>query len=156
MQFLLTAVNAKYIHSNPAVYSLKAYAGSQLQPYIALAQYTINQKTEEILGDLYKRHPDVIGFSCYIWNIDVIQELLWEIPKVLPDTDIWLGGPEVSYDGEILIKKLPMIKGIMVGEGEETFKELLTYYTSKKRKETKGGSKKMRKTLNLNKYRDLF
>ena len=108
MQFLLTAVNAKYIHSNPAVYSLKAYAGSQLQPYIALAQYTINQKTEEILGDLYKRHPDVIGFSCYIWNIDVIQELLWEIPKVLPDTDIWLGGPEVSYDGEILIKKLPM------------------------------------------------
>lgn len=132
MQFLLTAVNAKYIHSNPAVYSLKAYAGSQLQPYIALAQYTINQKTEEILGDLYKRHPDVIGFSCYIWNIDVIQELLWEIPKVLPDTDIWLGGPEVSYDGEILIKKLPMIKGIMVGEGEETFKELLTYYTSKK------------------------
>lgn len=142
MQFLLTAVNAKYIHSNPAVYSLKAYAGSQLQPYIALAQYTINQKTEEILGDLYKRHPDVIGFSCYIWNIDVIQELLWEIPKVLPDTDIWLGGPEVSYDGEILIKKLPMIKGIMVGEGEETFKELLTYYTSKKRKETKGGSKK--------------
>lgn len=107
MQFLLTAVNAKYIHSNPAVYSLKAYAGSQLQPYIALAQYTINQKTEEILGDLYKRHPDVIGFSCYIWNIDVIQELLWEIPKVLPDTDIWLGGPEVSYDGEILIKSFP-------------------------------------------------
>lgn len=155
MQFLLTAVNAKYIHSNPAVYSLKAYAGSQLQPYIALAQYTINQKTEEILGDLYKRHPDVIGFSCYIWNIDMIQELLWEIPKVLPDTDIWLGGPEVSYDGEILIKKLPMIKGIMVGEGEETFKELLTYYTSKKRKETKGDSQKDEDDSELEKIQGL-
>lgn len=155
MQFLLTAVNAKYIHSNPAVYSLKAYAGSQLQTYIALAQYTINQKTEEILGDLYKRHPDVIGFSCYIWNIDMIQELLWEIPKVLPDTDIWLGGPEVSYDGEILIKKLPMIKGIMVGEGEETFKELLTYYTSKKRKETKGDSQKDEDDSELEKIQGL-
>lgn len=132
MQFLLTAVNAKYIHSNPAIYSLKAFAGSHLQSFIALAEYTINQKAEEILGNLYKRHPDVIGFSCYIWNIDRIQELLWEIPKVLPNTDIWLGGPEVSFDAEILIREFPMIKGIMVGEGEETFKELLTYYVEQK------------------------
>lgn len=131
MQFLLAAVNAKYIHSNPAVYSLKAFAGSYLQSFVSLAEYTINQKTEEILGDLYKRHPDVIGFSCYIWNFNMIQELLWEIPKVLPNTDIWLGGPEVSFDTQTLIGKLPMIKGIMAGEGEETFKELLAYYTAK-------------------------
>ncbi len=139
MQFLLAAVNAKYIHTNPAVYSLRAFAGSQLQPFISLAEYTINQKAEEILGDLYKKQPDVIGFSCYIWNIDVIQELLWELPKVLPETDIWLGGPEVSYDAEILIKRLPMIKGIMAGEGEETFKELLTYYVEKNKKAPSDG-----------------
>lgn len=132
MQFLLTAVNAKYIHSNPAIYSLKAYAGKELQPHIALAEYTINNKTEEILGDLYKRHPDVIGFSCYIWNFSMIQELLWEIPKVLPDTDIWLGGPEVSFDGEKILERFPMVKGIMAGEGEETFKELLDYYVAGK------------------------
>lgn len=132
MQFLLTAVNAKYIHSNPAIYSLKAYAGKALQSYIALAEYTINNKAEEILGDLYKRRPDVIGFSCYIWNISMIQELLWEIPKVLPDTDIWLGGPEVSFEGEKILERFPMVRGIMTGEGEETFKELLTCYVTDK------------------------
>ena len=122
MQFLLTAVNAKYIHSNPAVYSLRAYAGEELQPYIAVAEYTINQRMEEILGDLYKRHPDVIGFSCYIWNYPLIQELLRELPKVLPDTDLWLGGPEVSFESRKILEDFPMGKGIMAGEGEETFK----------------------------------
>ncbi len=92
MQFLLAAVNAKYIHSNPAIYSLRAYAGKELQQYIALAQYTINNRTEEILGDLYRRRPDVIGFSCYIWNWPLVQALLRELPKVLPGTEIWLGG----------------------------------------------------------------
>lgn len=128
MQFLLTAINAKYIHSNPAIYSLKAYVGEKLQPYVALAEYTINNRTEEILGDLYKRHPDVIGFSCYIWNFSMIQELIREIPKVLPGTDIWLGGPEVSYEEKKILEQFPMIRGIMVGEGEETFKDLLAYY----------------------------
>ena len=95
MQFLLTAVNAKYIHSNPAIYSLRAYAGEELQPFVSLGEYTINQRMEEILADLYQRHPDVIGFSCYVWNISLIKELLGELPKVLPDTELWLGGPEV-------------------------------------------------------------
>ena len=131
MQFLLTAVNAKYIHSNPAVYSLRAYAGKELQPYIELAEYTINQRMEEILGDLYRRHPRVIGFSCYIWNISLIKELLKELPKVLPGTDLWLGGPEVSFEAEKLLKEFPELKGIMAGEGEETFKELLTFYVNK-------------------------
>lgn len=134
MQFLLTAINAKYIHSNPAIYSLKAYAGKKLQPYIALAQYTINDRMEKILGDIYKKHPDVIGFSCYIWNFSIIQELMREIPKVLPGTDIWLGGPEVSFEAEEILCQYPMVRGIMVGEGEETFKDLLSYYVGDKGK----------------------
>lgn len=93
MKFLLVAVNAKYIHSNPAIYSLKAYAGEELGTHVEAAEYTINQQQEEILADIYKRRPDVIGFSCYIWNWNMIQEILAEIPKLLPHTDIWLGGP---------------------------------------------------------------
>ena len=131
MRFLLTAINAKYIHSNPAVYSLRAYAGEKLQPFIEVAEYTINHRMEEILGDLYRKRPEVIGFSCYIWNISLIKELLGELPKVLPDTELWLGGPEVSYDALGLLEEFPMLKGIMVGEGEETFKELLTYYVDR-------------------------
>lgn len=131
MQFLLTAINAKYIHTNPALYSLRAYAGKELAPFISLAEYTINHRLEEVLGDLYKRHPDVIGLSCYIWNFHFIQELLKEIPKVLPGTDIWLGGPEVSCEAEEILKEYPEVRGIMIGEGEATFKDLLSYYAGK-------------------------
>lgn len=128
MQFLLTAVNAKYIHTNPAIYSLRASAGEALWPYISLVEYTINNRQEEILGDLYRRKPDVIGFSCYIWNMELIEALLAELPKVLPHTDIWLGGPEASFGADSILKKYPQVCGIMVGEGEETFRELITYY----------------------------
>lgn len=135
MQFLLTAINAKYIHSNPAVYSLKAFAGKKLEPFITLAEYTINNRVEEILGDIYRKHPDVIGFSCYIWNFRLIQELLPELAKVLPETDIWLGGPEVSFEAEKVLSRFPMIKGIMVGEGEETFRDVISYYVGNGREE---------------------
>jgi len=128
IKFLLVAVNAKYIHSNPAVYSLRTYAGEELQENIELAEYTINQHMQEILADIYRRKPDVIGFSCYIWNWCIIRELLCEIPKLLPNTDIWLGGPEVSYDGEAVLREFPHVRGIMVGEGEETFRELVQWY----------------------------
>lgn len=131
MQFLLAAINAKYIHTNPALYSLRAYAGEELRPFISLAEYTINNRMEEILGDLYKRHPDVLGISCYIWNFDIVRELLTELPKVLPKTDIWLGGPEVSYDAGKVLEQFPGIKGIMLGEGEETFRDILSYYAAK-------------------------
>ena len=143
MQFLLAAVNAKYIHTNPAIYSLRAYAGKGLAPYIALAEYTINNREEEILGDLYKRHPDVIGFSCYIWNIATIRELVREVAKVLPGTDLWLGGPEVSYNAGKLLEELPMVKGIMAGEGEETFKELLSFYLEGRGQDTRGKYRKL-------------
>lgn len=128
MKFLLTAVNAKYIHSNPAIYSLRAYAGEELWEHIELAEYTINHYMQDILADIYARKPDVVGFSCYIWNWSLIQELIGELPKVLPDTDIWLGGPEVTYDADKILVKYPQITGIMVGEGEATFRELLQCY----------------------------
>lgn len=128
MKFLLVGINAKYIHSNPAIYSLKAYAGEEFAQNVELAEYTINNRKDEILADLFCRKPDVIGFSCYIWNFVLIQELLQEIPKLLPDTDIWLGGPEVSFDGLTLLNQYPGVTGIMYGEGEQTFKELLVYY----------------------------
>lgn len=128
MKFLLVAINAKYIHSNPAVYSLKAYAGKQYAPFIELAEYTINNSFHEILADIYNRKPDVIGFSCYIWNISLIKELLPEVHKLLPDTRIWLGGPEVSFECEKTLQEYPFVTGIMVGEGEETFLDLLKYY----------------------------
>ena len=97
MNIILTAVNAKYIHSNLAVYSLRAYAKPYLDE-IEIAEYTINQTTDFILMDLYKKQPDILCFSCYIWNIEYVTELIVEIKKLLPEVPIWLGGPEVSYD----------------------------------------------------------
>ncbi len=128
MKFLLAAFNAKYIHSNPAVYSLKAYAGEQYASHIEIGEYTINQSISRILADIYEKKPDAIGFSCYIWNITLIEELLGEIHKLLPDTALWLGGPEVSFQCHDILKRYPYIKGIMIGEGEETFLALLRYY----------------------------
>ena len=128
MKFLLTALNAKYIHSNPAIYSLRAYAGKEYEEHIAIAEYTINHRVENILADIYKSSTDLIGFSCYIWNFGMIREIITELRKILPSVPIWLGGPEVSYDAEKLIEECPAVTGIMVGEGEKTFLELLQYY----------------------------
>lgn len=128
MKFLLVAVNAKYIHSNPAVYSLQAYAGEKLRPYVEVAEYTINNRTEDILADIYLRKPDAVAFSCYIWNWSMIRRIFVELHKLLPQIPIWLGGPEVSFDAEEILERYPMLTGIMAGEGEETFRELLGYY----------------------------
>lgn len=154
MKILLTAVNAKYIHSNPAVYSLRAYAAEKKEcdrECIELAEYTINNKTEAILADLFLRKPEVIAFSCYIWNWNVIQELLMELPKVLPDTDLWLGGPEVSYDAEDILASYPQLKGIMIGEGEETFSELAGYYCRRQ----KGKAEAQQDTADLQELADI-
>lgn len=127
MRFLLTALNAKYIHSNPALYSLKSYVGS-LKDHVQIAEYTINNRIEYILEDIYSRKPDAIGFSCYIWNWNMIREILRELPKIMPGLPIWLGGPEVSFEGAEILREFPMVTGIMVGEGEETFREVLLHY----------------------------
>ena len=130
MKVLLTAINAKYIHSNLGVYCLKAYADEMLQhssdrPDIEICEYTINNQMEKILGDLYRRKPDVAAFSCYIWNIAYVRQITADLKKVLPDVKIWLGGPEVSYDARKILEEWPQADGVMIGEGEETFAELL-------------------------------
>lgn len=132
MKVLLAAINAKYIHSNLGIYSLKTYGEKMLKEWglaeeakVSLAEYTINHQMEQILQDIYKRKPDVIGFSCYIWNISYVKMILADIKKVLPDVKIWAGGPEVSYHGEVFLKEEPAVDFVMMGEGEITFAHFL-------------------------------
>ena len=127
MNILLAAINAKYIHSNLAVYSLRAYARKYIEE-TKIAEYTINQPVDEILMNIYTHRPDILCFSCYLWNISYVEQLIREIPKVLPDTKIWLGGPEVSYNAGEMLAEYPGLVGIICGEGEETFLELMDYY----------------------------
>lgn len=127
MKILLAAINAKYIHSNLAVYSLKAVTrkyGEQIE----VGEYTINQQLDEILRDIYRRQPDVVAFSCYIWNGRMVDELLLELPKVLPGVELWCGGPEVSYDARTFLEEHPQVAGVMRGEGEGIFSKLAAYY----------------------------
>lgn len=130
MKILLVACNAKYIHSNLAVYDLQAYA-SDYADHIVLKEYTINQQKDDIMRDIYLEHPDVVCVSCYIWNLSFIKELMADLIKILPGADFWAGGPEVSYDAEKFLTENSEFKGVMVGEGEETFKELAGYYVEK-------------------------
>lgn len=127
MKLLLVAINAKYIHSNPAVYSLKSYA-DQYRDNIKIVEYTINNSEEDIIKGIYKEQAEVIAFSCYIWNINIITRLIPEIKKVQPESIIWFGGPEVSYDSEVCLKNNSALDGIVIGEGEQTFYELTEYY----------------------------
>ena len=127
MKILLAACNAKYIHSNLAVYSLRAYA-KKYKEEIEIAEYTINQQMDDILMDLYKKNPDVLCFSCYIWNLNYVEELIREIAKIFPGLPIWVGGPEVSYDAQDVLQRLPEVTGVMFGEGEKTFLEVMDYY----------------------------
>ncbi len=131
MKFLLVAINAKYIHSNPAVYSLRAFAKQQCpKADIEIGEYTINHQMDHVLEDIYRRKPDFVGFSCYIWNISQVLEITRDLHKVLPRCEIWLGGPEVSYNAEEILMREPQIRGIMRGEGELTFTELVSAYMS--------------------------
>lgn len=131
MKYLLSAINAKYIHSNPGVYSLQKYAYHRFKkdgltaPHIKITEHTINNQPDDILEDLYRESPDFIGFSCYIWNIRYVNRLIPELKKLLPDTMIWVGGPEVSYRAEDYLKSMPMVDGIICGEGEEIFYRLI-------------------------------
>ena len=136
MKILLAACNAKYIHSNLAVYDLQAYA-SEYTDHIILKEYTINQQKDDIMRDIYLEHPDVVCVSCYIWNISFVKELMADLAKILPDADFWAGGPEVSYDAEKFLTENPEFKGVMVGEGEETFRELAGYYVEKNSQDLK-------------------
>lgn len=134
MKFLLAAINAKYIHSNPGVYSLRAFAQTKIPGAdIEIGEYTINHQMDLILQDIYRRKPDFIGFSCYIWNISYIMEIVRDVKKVLPEAEIWLGGPEVSYDAKKVLTREPDVSGIMRGEGELTFTELVRAYLQREK-----------------------
>ena len=131
LKILLAACNAKYIHSNLAVYNLKSCSG-EYSHNVVIKEYTINQIQDDILKDIYLEQPDVICFSCYIWNISFVKELVPDLKKILPHVDFWAGGPEVSYDAVEFLKKNPAFFGVMVGEGEKTFHELAGYYIERK------------------------
>ena len=127
MKILLIGINAKYIHSNPAIYSLRACAG-EYKSTVEIAEYTINQRPEDIRRDIYLRKPDVIALSCYIWNWATVSALLPDLAKLMPGVPIWLGGPEVSYRAEEVLAEFPQVTGIMSGEGEYTFHKLAECY----------------------------
>lgn len=144
MKILLTAINAKYIHSNLAVYSLRSYASVRGHD-AELAEYTINQRTEDILEKIYRRKPDVLVFSCYIWNIDMVTEIAEEFHKICPEVPVWAGGPEVSFETEDFLKKYPAFSGVMMGEGERTFSRLCEYYEKVER--TSGEAERLPETM---------
>lgn len=137
MNILLVALNAKYIHSNLAVYSLRAYA-KEYRGHIRLLEYTINHRTEYILRQIYKQRPDVLCFSCYIWNFRYVQELAREFHKLVPEVPIWVGGPEVSYEAKAFLSDYTMVQGVMVGEGEATFRELCRFYVERNMEDETG------------------
>lgn len=134
LKVLLAGMNAKYIHSNLGIYSIRAYGIAHGIPEdkFHLAEYTINQNMGDILADIYEQKPDILAFSCYIWNIRQIKELAAQLHKVLPQTPIWLGGPEVSFDAATLLEEHDWLTGVMLGEGEETFLEVYQAYSREK------------------------
>lgn len=127
MKIVLTAINAKYIHSNLALRSLIAYAADCVK-HLVLKEYTINHTPDQILQGIYRERPDVLCISCYIWNISYVETLTREFHKLLPQVPIWLGGPEVSFESEAFLRVHPEVTGIMRGEGEDTFSALAGYY----------------------------
>jgi len=131
MKTLLVAINAKYIHTSLAVRDLKAYS-AKYSDHVEYEEYTINHLTDFILKELYKSGADVLCFSCYIWNIEMVKELVKEYKKICPSVKIILGGPEVSYDKDIM-NELEQIDIIIRGEGEKTFYELQEYFVDGKR-----------------------
>ena len=130
MKVLLVAINAKYIHSSLAVNSIAAY-NREYSEWIEVSEYTINNDINRITADIFKRNPDVVGMSCYIWNYSYVRKIVSDIEKVLPKAKIWLGGPEVSFNAADVLALNSGVFGIVRGEGEETWKDLLSYYVKK-------------------------
>lgn len=127
---VLAAINTKYIHSNLAIHSLRAYAvqAEEEMQAIQIREYTINQPFADILKDIYKSQPGFLGLSCYIWNRSLVDSLLVEIRKILPETWIWVGGPEVTYDAVRYLEDHPAVDGVIRGEGEASLLGLLRHF----------------------------
>ncbi|MGB7605770.1 MAG: B12-binding domain-containing radical SAM protein [Lutisporaceae bacterium] len=128
---LLIAINAKYIHTNLAVRYLKAFCQPSYNN-IRLQEFSINDHIDNILKEIYISKCDIYAFSCYIWNIDMILKLCSSLRKINPKAILVLGGPEVSFDSEELMKKHDSIDYIITGEGEETLLELLEHLSEDK------------------------
>ncbi|EPY6470839.1 B12-binding domain-containing radical SAM protein [Clostridium sporogenes] len=123
MKALLVAINSKYIHSNLALRYLRA-STEDLNYECMLKEFTINDRKENILEKIIMEKADLVAFSCYIWNLEYVEELANLIKLVKPSTEIVFGGPEVSYDSESFLRKVPG-EYIIKGEGEETFREFI-------------------------------
>ena len=129
MKVLLVAINAKYIHSSLAVNSIAAY-NTEYSEWLEVSEYTINNDINRITADIFKRNPDVVGMSCYIWNYSYVRKIVSDMEKVLPGTIVWLGGPEVTFNAADVLDSNPGVFGIVRGEGEETWKDLLSFYVN--------------------------
>ncbi|MEK4339882.1 MULTISPECIES: B12-binding domain-containing radical SAM protein [Brevibacillus] len=127
MKILLSTLNAKFIHSSLALRYLRSYTKPTF-PDIELAEYTINDVTLNVVGDIYKRQPDIAAFSCYIWNIRETIDVIANLKKIRPDLPVIVGGPEVSYDADHWLRQHPEFDVIVLGEGEQTFLELMQAY----------------------------
>ncbi|TNJ54945.1 B12-binding domain-containing radical SAM protein [Paenibacillus hemerocallicola] len=123
MKVVVSSLNAKYIHTCLALRYLKSFCGDEFE--VDMAEYTIKDPVMNIVSDLFRRNPDVIGFSCYIWNIEETIRVVSMLKKIKPELQIVLGGPEVSYDTDYWMKRIPEVDFIVMGEGEETFLHLL-------------------------------
>lgn len=133
MKLVLVAINAKYIHSNLAVYSLAAFGQNQGID-VKIKEYTINNNKDEILSSLYEEEADIVAFSCYIWNIEYVRAVASELKKVDKEITIWVGGPEVSYDVHNVLTNEKYVDIVMMGEGEKTFLELIKLYKINEKK----------------------
>ncbi|WP_250278906.1 B12-binding domain-containing radical SAM protein [[Clostridium] colinum] len=126
---LLVAINAKYIHTSLAVRSIYAYC-KENNTDIHIEEFTINNDEDVIINKIYEEKPDILGFSCYIWNINIVLDIISTIKKLLPNTTIFVGGPEVSYDYDYLFEKGVDI--VCIGEGEQTVKEIIDKFNNVK------------------------
>lgn len=125
MKVLLTAINSKFVHSNLAVRYLKAFT-ENMDYECTIREFSINDRDEKVLEEIMKEKPDIVAFSTYIWNIEMVKRLSDLIKTINDDIEILYGGPEVSYDSLNILKELPG-DYIIEGEGEKTYREFIEY-----------------------------
>lgn len=124
---ILAALNAKYIHSNLALRYLSRFQDNNRKHYVETMEFTINQRLNFIAEELFRKQPDVVLFSCYIWNVEMLRQLCPILKKIMPDCVIGFGGPEVSYESETFLRENPAVDFVMRGEGELVFTKYLEH-----------------------------
>lgn len=137
MKTLLTTLNAKYIHTNLAIRHLQAYSGNEFD--ISIKEFTIKDPILSIVSEIYQLKPTILGFSCYIWNIEETLKVVEMYKTISPETTIILGGPEVSYDTDYWLKTHPSVDYIIIGEGEESFRQFLQFQSGSREKSEVAG-----------------